>query len=172
MTSGALIEQAKGVLIFRYSIDADTALAVLELWSSERSVELTTLSYVLLHDICQGRHPGHADPTLLRWLEDKLRRDCPEVHLEVGGPSQPVVVAIDQSYSSIDLVVAAAKQAARFGVPLELRVEEDTLTNAVGPSRVHLLQRMDLAVELARAVEPGLDVRLPACELFGPSTTK
>ena len=168
MTSGALLEQAKGVLIFRYSIDADTAQGVLELWAEESRTDLMALAVALVHDICQGSAPPHSDAGLIRWLEGKLRQTCPEVHLTLGGTSAPVVVAVDCAYSSLDEVVVAARVAARRGVALEIRVAEPG--PGVPPSRTHLIQRIDLAVELARAVEPGLEVRLPASHLLSPGS--
>jgi hypothetical protein len=156
MTSGALLEQAKGVLAFRFGVDADTALAVMEVWAAEREVELARIAYVLVHDICQGV-AGSSDRELVRWLEEQLRKECPEVHLQVT-PGEPVVAVVDHSLSSLDGVLDAARRAARLGVPLELQFAEEL----AGPARAHLYQRLDLAVELARAVEPGLPVRLPS----------
>lgn len=156
MTSTALLEQAKGVLVFRYGVDADTALAVVELWADQRGVEPTTVAYALVHDISQGGASSHTDPDTVRWLEEQLRKDCPEVHLSVT-PGEPVVAVVDHSYISLDAVLDGAKRAARLGVPLEITFADEVS----GPARAHLFQRLDLAVELARAVEPGVPVRLP-----------
>lgn len=157
MTSGALIEQAKGVLVFRYSIDADTALSILELWASEVDADLAGVAFALIHDICQGGETApRSDPTLVRALEERLRRDRPHVDLSVTSEPVPVVVGMDQSYSAMPALVAGARQAARLGAPLEIRYDEERTPL----SRAHLMQRVDLAVELARAVEPGVVVRL------------
>lgn len=157
VTAGALVEQAKGVLIFRYSIDADTALSILELWCSETGADLAALSYALVNDICQGAEAGsHSDPALVRWLEDRLRRNCPHVDLAVTSDPVPVVVGMDHSFSALDALVAGARQAARLGVPLEIRYDEQRTPL----SRASLMQRVDLAVELARAIEPGVVIRL------------
>jgi hypothetical protein len=156
MSSTALLEQAKGALAFRFGIDADTALGVLELWADRREVELTRIAYVLVHDICRGAD-GPSDRELARWLEEQLRKECPEIHLEVA-PGEPVVAVVDHSLSSLDGVLDAARRAARLGVPLELRFAEEV----AGQARAHLYQRLDLAVELARAVEPGVPVQLPS----------
>ncbi|WP_148574058.1 ANTAR domain-containing protein [Nocardioides caldifontis] len=155
MSSTALVEQAKGALVFRYGTDADTALAVLELWADQRETELTRVAYVLIHDICRGVD-APTDRELARWLEEQLRKECPEIHLEVT-PGAPVTAFVDHSLSSLDTVLDAARRAARLGVPLELRFAEEV----AGPARAHLYQRLDLAVELARAVEPGVPVQLP-----------
>lgn len=156
-SASALIEQAKGVLIFRYSIDATVALSVLEVWAQEAGVDLTGLAYALVHDICQGGDgPSRSDPQLVRWLEDCLRRDRPHVELKVASNVVPVMVGVDRSYSAMDELVAGARQAARLGVPLEIVYDEERTPL----SRAQLMQRVDLAVELARAVEPGVMVRL------------
>jgi hypothetical protein len=168
-TSNALVEQAKGVLIFRYAVDADTAQAVLELWAAESHTDVLTVAIALVRDICQGAEPARSDAGLVRSLEDRLRKDCPEVHLAMSGGTSPVVVAVDCAYSSLDEVVAAAGVAARRQVPLEIRVAEPDPAEGPPPSRSHLIQRIDLAVELARAVEPGLEVRLPASLLLSPA---
>jgi hypothetical protein len=156
MSAGALVEQAKGVLIFRYSINADTALSILELWADQAGVELPVLALALVHDICQGGDAGHSDPALVRWLEDRLRHDRPHVTLEVVSESIPVVVGVDRSYSALDALVAGTRDAARLGVPLEIHYDLDQSPL----SRAQLMQRVDLAVELARAVEPGVVIRL------------
>jgi hypothetical protein len=156
MTSGALLEQAKGVLSFKFGIDTDTALAVMELWAAEREVEPARIAYVLIHDICQGVG-GSSDRELVRWIEEQLRKECPEIQLQVT-PGEPVIAVVDHSLSSLDAVLDAARRAARLGVPLELQFGEEL----AGPARAHLYQRLDLAVELARAVEPGVPVRLPS----------
>jgi hypothetical protein len=88
---------------------------------------------------------------------EQLRKTCPEIHLEVTR-GEPVVAVVDHSLTSLDGVLDAARQAARLGVPLELRFAEEL----AGPARAHLYQRLDLAVELARAVEPGVPVQLPS----------
>lgn len=157
ISAGALVEQAKGVLIFRYSTDADTALSILELWADEGGVDLPALAFALVHDICQGG-PGtsRSDPGLVRWLEDRLRHDRPHVTLGVVSEAIPVVVGVDHSYSALDALVAGARDAARLGVPLEIHYDLDKSPL----SRAQLMQRVDLAVELARAIEPGVVIRL------------
>ena len=161
MSSTALVEQAKGALVFRFGIDADTELAVLELWADQREQELTRIAYVLVHDICRGVDEP-SDTDLARWLEEQLRKQCPEIRLEVV-PGEPVVAFVDHSLSSLDTVLDGARRAARLGVPLELRFAEEV----AGPARAHLYQRLDLAVELARAVEPGVPVQLPCIRAEG-----
>ncbi|HEU4514897.1 MAG TPA: ANTAR domain-containing protein [Nocardioidaceae bacterium] len=71
----AVLEQAKGVLMFRYGIGSFEALAVLERWSHETGETLANLSRAITHGICQG----HSNPTpdnefLVRWLEQQFRQ--------------------------------------------------------------------------------------------------
>ncbi len=159
MSSSALVEQAKGVLIFRYSVDAATALSILELWAEEVRADVTAVSFALVNDNCQGGDsPRHSDPALVRWLEERLRRDRPHVDLAITTEPIPVVVGMDTSYSALDALVAGTREAARLGVPLEISYDLERTPL----SRAHVMQRVDLAVELARAIEPGVVVRIAA----------
>jgi hypothetical protein len=68
----ALIEQAKGVLMTRYDIDAACAAELLLVWSAEQQVTPAIVADVLVNEICQGREPT-SEPQLVRWLEQCLR---------------------------------------------------------------------------------------------------
>jgi len=72
-----------------------------------------------------------------------------------------VRVAVDNSDDRLDAVVEAAERAARLGVPLQISVDHLPAGAHADPRRTHLLQRLDLAVALARSAAPGLEVRLP-----------
>jgi hypothetical protein len=159
--STAVLEQAKGVLIFRYGIDAVTAFSLLELWSAENGHAVDAVAHAVVHDICQGDRNASSDPQLVRWLEDRLRHEFPRADRRLV-EAVPVTVAVDHSSSSLDAVVEAARQAARAGVPLELTMEHLAVGDVSALSRAELMQRIDLAVEVAREVSPGLDVRVPA----------
>ena len=78
----------------------------------------------------------------------------------------PVTVAVDNSDGPLDDVVEAAREAARRGVPLQIAVTHLRSCRHADPRRTHLIQRMDLAVELARGAAPGLEVRLPVDNPF------
>lgn len=160
--AAALLEQAKGVLIFRYGIDADTAFALVERWAAESDVRMETVAHAVVHEICQGDHSTPTDPALVRFLEEQLRREFPGVECETVADAVPVSVAIDHDESSLDGVADAAREAARRGVPLELTVDLPPHETGHEPDleRAHLMQRIDLALELARAVSPGIEVRL------------
>lgn len=76
-TPVALVEQAKGVLIFRYGIAADAAYSLLELWAAQTDVTVDQVAHAVVHEICQGERSMPSDPHLVRWLEDRLRREFP-----------------------------------------------------------------------------------------------
>lgn len=163
----ALLEQAKGVLIFRYSIDAEAAHALIQLWAAETGASVEDVCRVVVHEISQGDHAGADTPQLVRWLENRLRREFPGVEPEVEDTPSPVTFAVDGSDSPLDAVVVAAREAARRGVPLELTVT-DGHAEQTHAQKAHLMQRIDHALELAREVSPHLDVRLPLENPFDP----
>jgi hypothetical protein len=163
----ALLEQAKGVLIFRYAIDADAAYSLLELWAAETGTTSRAVAHAVVHEICQGNSTGADDPQLVRWLEDRLRHEFPGAECDGGGEPSPVTVAVDSSDSSLEQVVDAAREAARRGVALEVTTER-VHRDEPHDERAHLMQRLDLAVGLARAVAPHVDVRLPRDNPFEP----
>lgn len=80
--SPALIEQAKGVLIFRYGIPAEAAQSLLELWAAETDSDVDQVAHAVIHEICQGDRSVPSEPALVRWLEDRLRREFPGVECE------------------------------------------------------------------------------------------
>ncbi len=75
--AAALLEQAKGVLIFRYSIDAWTAFRLIEGWATEAGVGMETVAHALVHEICQGDQTEPSEPRFVRWLEGRLRHEFP-----------------------------------------------------------------------------------------------
>ena len=155
----ALVEQAKGALIFRYSIGACAAFDLIERWACEARVGIEKVAHTLVHEICQGDLSSPSDLRLVRWLEERLRRELPDDADDIATDPAPVSVAVDRTDSSLDSVVEAARDASRRGVALEVTVAAGSLEGVQG---AQLMQRIDLAVELARAVAPGLEVRLPA----------
>jgi len=86
--AAALLEQAKGVLIFRYAIDACTAFGLIERWAVESGTGIETVAHALVHDICQGDRTELRDPSFVRWLEERLRHQFPaEPDSPAGSPS-------------------------------------------------------------------------------------
>lgn len=78
----ALVEQAKGVLIFRYSIAADAAYSLLELWAAQMDATVDEVAHAIVHEICQGDRTVPSHPGLVRWLEERLRHELPGVECE------------------------------------------------------------------------------------------
>jgi hypothetical protein len=159
--SGALVEQAKGMLVHRYGIAPQDAGRLLDLWAQEANVEARTVAATLIEDIAQSASHPARDPALVEWLTERLQGDCPELDLVTGVRGAPVTVEVDLSFSTVEAVVEAAREASRRGVPLELTTSAADAAGGPEHSRAHLMQQLDLAIELARAVEPGLVVRLP-----------
>lgn len=169
-----IVDQAAGVLVFRYSIAADAAYDLLQRWASDAEVGVEAVARALVLDICQGAAGTGSDPRLVRWLEERLRHEvtavvstfpgvrATPVDAEQGAPA-PVVVAVDHSEVSLDAVVEATRRAARRGVPLHITVDDAA---AVGDP-AHLRRRVELAAELARALEPGVEVLLPGLPADG-----
>ena len=73
--TAAVVEQAKGVLIFRYGVDADAAYSLLELWAAEAGFPVEDVACAVVHEICQGRHDAATEARLVRWLEERLRHE-------------------------------------------------------------------------------------------------
>jgi ANTAR domain len=78
LTSRAVIDQARGVLILRYGIDEERAFLVLQRWSQHHNTDVRRIAETLVSGICQGRDTADFDVTLMRWLEEQLRKD-PEI---------------------------------------------------------------------------------------------
>lgn len=174
----AVVEQATGALIFRYSIGSEAAASLMELWAAEAGVPPERVARAIVLDICQGLPDTGSDPGLVRWLEDRLRQEVsldtlhepPATAAQEHDPAEPepgepapetVVVAVDQSDVSLDAVVQATRQAARLGVPLRITLDRSAYLHGEDEARDHLSRRVDLAVELARALEPGVEVLRP-----------
>lgn len=85
----ALVEQAKGVLIFRYAVGAEAAYSLIELWAAQTDHTVEDVAHAVVHEICQGERSQDSDPTLVRWLEDRLRREFPGVECEGAAPTEP-----------------------------------------------------------------------------------
>jgi hypothetical protein len=165
------------VLIFRYSVGAAAASSLMELWAAEAAVAVEEVAHAIVYDICQGSSQSRSEPWLVRWVEDRIRQEVSPVAMSVRRETEtghepepgrllsapePVVVAVDHSDVSLDAVVAATRRAAALGVPLQLTVEPRVLPEDSDVTRAHLVQRIELAAELAQALEPGLAVLLPA----------
>ncbi len=177
----AVVEQATGVLIFRYSIGAEAAASLMQLWAAEAGVPPAAVARAIVHDICQGLPGTGSDPRLVRWVEDRLRQEVSLADMEAAdrarsdgaadaGPEadpvspeapEPVLVAVDHAEVSLDAVAEAARRAARLGVALRITADPGSYGDSGEAARAHLARRVHLATELARALEPDLEVLLP-----------
>ena len=165
--AACLLEQANGVLIFRYSIDAMAAAALIERWGAESGAGVEAVAHALVHDICQGDCGSEHDAWLVRWLEDRLRHEPPAdvvPHDSVGQPTR-VAVLVDHTDASLDAVVEAAREAVRRDVALEIGVAPQAAATGSRLARTHLRERVELAVQLARAVATEVEVSTAAAEL-------
>lgn len=73
----ALVERAKGVLMYLLRLDAEAAGAVLHRWSLEAAVELDALADSLVNVVCLPDHPRAQELRLLRQLHENLIRERP-----------------------------------------------------------------------------------------------
>jgi ANTAR domain len=73
--TAALVEQAKGVLIFRYGVDGDAAHGLLSRWADETGFTVEDVAHALVFAICQGVQVGPSDTRLARWIEERLRHE-------------------------------------------------------------------------------------------------
>lgn len=73
--TAALVEQAKGVLIFRYGIDGASALVLLRRWAEDSGSSVDDVAHALVFAICQGVEVGPSDTHLARWVEERLRHE-------------------------------------------------------------------------------------------------
>nr|WP_282580362.1 ANTAR domain-containing protein [Nocardioides sp. InS609-2] len=74
MSSQPVIDQAKGVLMFGYGVDADTAFGLLMRWSQNTNTKVRDLAAALVLSLSNGT--GDL-PALARVVEQVLRRATP-----------------------------------------------------------------------------------------------
>lgn len=120
------VEQARNLLVFRCDCDPEQALDLLQRWAAESGTSLDDTAAEVLHELDEGL--GGADPEtpFAHWLHERLgqvQAVIPEQRLPVD-PSAHVRVVVEESEESLDQVVAAAREAYRLGVPLELEPHE------------------------------------------------
>lgn len=82
MATRAVIEQAKGVLMQRYGVTADTAFAILVRWSRTANVKLHTVAEVLLAVAAEAETQTEKCQ-LARWLTEQLQSP---IARELNGP--------------------------------------------------------------------------------------
>jgi len=88
LESMPVIEQAKGVLMSHYGIDADTAFAVLRRWSSHTNLKLRVISRMVVDAATEPGEPGTDHPSGLVALVDELQHVHP-------GRTNPLIAPTD-----------------------------------------------------------------------------
>ncbi|WP_460662840.1 ANTAR domain-containing protein [Kribbella swartbergensis] len=73
MKRGVCIEEAVGVLMECFGIEAAEANAILKSWSADQKTPVTTIAHVLVHQIWRGDERTE-DRELTRALEESLRQ--------------------------------------------------------------------------------------------------
>jgi ANTAR domain len=68
----AVIEQAKGALIWRFRISDEAAFAVLKRWSQTSNVKLHTVADTLVHGVCRGDTSRQQMSELADWLREQV----------------------------------------------------------------------------------------------------
>ena len=68
----AVIEQAKGALIWRFRISDDAAFALLRRWSQSSNVKLHTLADILVNAVCRGGTTYGPAREIADWLRGEV----------------------------------------------------------------------------------------------------
>ncbi len=68
----AVIEQAKGALMWRFRISDDAAFALLKRWSQSSNVKLHTLADILVNGVCRGGTTCGSTQEIADWLREEL----------------------------------------------------------------------------------------------------
>lgn len=94
------------------------------------------------------------------------RRPAPDLPTQRYPRDRPslleVVVRLDESDESLDQVVTAAREARARGAVLRLLATHDPEHAGSRVARERVARRLALGAEVARAVSPGLEVRVTA----------
>lgn len=70
--SRAVIEQAKGALMWRFGLDPEAAFAVLRRWSQDSNAKLRLVADTLVNTVCRDDPRPPADPALADWLRQQV----------------------------------------------------------------------------------------------------
>ncbi len=70
----ATIEQAKGVLMFVYQVDAERAFAILRRWSMQHQVKVRALAEALIDIVVEVDPVGQLDSAAHDAVRDGMRR--------------------------------------------------------------------------------------------------
>jgi len=73
----AVIDQAKGALMWRFGLSDDAAFAVLKRWSQTSNVKLHTVADTLVNGVCRGGTSRPPMTELADWLREQVGRPPP-----------------------------------------------------------------------------------------------
>lgn len=90
MQSRAVIEQAKGVLMFLYQVESERAFAILRRWSMESNVKIRDLAAALM-DISLGAPAGDLDAAR-RAVQGAMR--SPDAPAPASASATPVLTVV------------------------------------------------------------------------------
>ena len=71
----AVIDQAKGALMWRFRLSEDAAFAVLRRWSQTSNVKLHTVADALVNVVCRGERTRSTE--LADWLREQVGEPPP-----------------------------------------------------------------------------------------------
>lgn len=74
VTQRALVEQAKGILILLYRIDAEQAFDVLRGWAAETDSTVVTVARTLVHAVCMEDNTREWDQQVRAHVEGAVGR--------------------------------------------------------------------------------------------------
>jgi len=72
VASRAIIDQAKGVLILRFRVDAEAAFKILRGWAAETDSTPQVVAQTLVHGVCLQDTTRHWDPAVLSYIAAAL----------------------------------------------------------------------------------------------------
>jgi len=81
LVTRAVIEQAKGALIWRFRLSDDAAFALLKRWSQNSNVKVRTVADVLVNVVCRGET---TDRSRSMELAGRLREEMRGLHPETA----------------------------------------------------------------------------------------
>lgn len=90
MDSRATIEQAKGIVMCRYGIDADSAFQLLRRWSMETNVKVRIVALMLVDVVAKGTVTTNLEAAVLAMI-DAATQSANGEGVAGGQPSAPAV---------------------------------------------------------------------------------
>lgn len=72
VASRSIIDQAKGVLILRFRVDAEAAFKILRSWAVDTNSTPQLVAQTLVHGVCLEDTTRHWDPAVLSYVSAAL----------------------------------------------------------------------------------------------------